>query len=151
MDKGELVPDDVTAAMVKDRLLQPDVKKGFVLDGFPRTVKQADMLEEILSQIGEKISAVIYLDVPDEEIIKRISGRMVCEKCQTPYHKTFTPPKTEGVCDKCGGKLYTRDDDKPEPVEYYRNKGLLVTIPPELSANGAVSDMRELAQKLELL
>ena len=166
MDKGELVPDDVTAAMVKDRLLQPDVKKGFVLDGFPRTVKQADMLEEILSQIGEKISTVIYLDVPDEEIIKRISGRMVCEKCQTPYHKTFTPPKTEGVCDKCGGKLYTRDDDKPETVkkrldvfrsttfplvEYYRNKGLLVTIPPELSANGAVSDMRELAQKLELL
>lgn len=117
MDKGELVPDDVTAAMVKDRLMQPDTEKGFVLDGFPRTIKQAEMLDKMLAEMGREIAAVVYLDVPDEEIVKRISGRMVCEKCQAPYHKVFTPPKVEGVCDKCGGKLYTRDDDKPETVK----------------------------------
>ncbi len=163
IDKGELVPDEVTASMVKDRLQQPDAAKGFILDGFPRTIKQAEMLEKILADLGEKISAVIYLDVPDEKIIERISGRVICEKCQAPYHKIFSPSKVEGVCDKCGGKLYTRPDDKPETVkkrlevfrtttfplvDFYRNKGLLVTIPSELSAAGVVADMRELSKKL---
>ena len=143
MDKGELVPDDVTAAMVKDRLMQPDTEKGFVLDGFPRTIKQAEMLDKMLAEMGREIAAVVYLDVPDEEIVKRISGRMVCEKCQAPYHKVFTPPKVEGVCDKCGGKLYTRDDDKPETVlerlkvyhdqteplkAFYKERGMLHTV-----------------------
>lgn len=163
IDKGELVPDEVTASMVKDRLRQPDAAKGFILDGFPRTIKQAEMLEKILADLGEKISAVVYLDVPDEKIIERISGRVICEKCQAPYHKIFSPSKVEGVCDKCGGKLYTRPDDKPETVkkrlevfrtttfplvDFYRNKGLLVTIPSELSAAGVVADMRELSKKL---
>lgn len=163
IDKGELVPDEVTASMVKDRLQQPDAAKGFILDGFPRTIKQAEMLEKILADLGEKISAVVYLDVPDEKIIERISGRVICEKCQAPYHKIFSPSKVEGVCDKCGGKLYTRPDDKPETVkkrlevfrtttfplvDFYRNKGLLVTIPSELSAAGVVADMRELSKKL---
>ncbi len=163
IDKGELVPDEVTASMVKDRLQQPDAAKGFILDGFPRTIKQAEMLEKILADLGEKISAVVYLDVPDEKIIERISGRVICEKCQAPYHKVFSPSKVEGVCDKCGGKLYTRPDDKPETVkkrlevfrtttfplvDFYRDKGLLVTIPSELSAAGAVADMRELSKKL---
>lgn len=163
IDKGELVPDEVTASMVKDRLQQPDAAKGFILDGFPRTIKQAEMLEKILADLGEKVSAVIYLDVPDEKIIERISGRVICEKCQAPYHKIFSPSKVEGVCDKCGGKLYTRPDDKPETVkkrlevfrtttfplvDFYRNKGLLVTIPSELSAAGVVADMRELSKKL---
>ena len=166
IDKGELVPDEVTASMVKDRLQQPDCKNGFILDGFPRTVKQADMLDEILSQLGEKISHVIYLDVPDEEIVKRISGRLICEKCQAPYHKIYSPSKVEGVCDKCGGKLYQRDDDKPETVkkrlevfrentfplvEYYTKKGLVVKLPPELSKDGAVADMRKLSKELGLL
>lgn len=166
MDKGELVPDDVTAAMVKDRLMQPDTEKGFVLDGFPRTIKQAEMLDKMLAEMGREIAAVVYLDVPDEEIVKRISGRMVCEKCQAPYHKVFTPPKVEGVCDKCGGKLYTRDDDKPETVkkrldvfrsttlplvDFYSKKGLIVPIPSELSKAGAIADMTDLCKELGLL
>ena len=166
IDKGELVPNEVTASMVKDRLQQPDVKNGFILDGFPRTIKQAEMLENILKELGEEITSVIYLDVSDEEIIKRISGRVICEKCQAPYHKEFSPSKVEGVCDKCGGALYTRDDDKHETVrnrldvfrkntfplvDFYKNKGLLTTLPPELSPAGAVADMREVAKKLGLL
>ena len=117
INKGELVPDDVTAAMVKDRLKNPDTANGFILDGFPRTIAQAEMLDKILEELGEKISYVIYLNVPDSEIIRRISGRLICSDCQTPYHKEFNPPKKENVCDKCGGKLYTRDDDKPETVQ----------------------------------
>ena len=124
------------------------------------------MLDTILDEIGEKISYVIYLNVPSEEIVRRISGRMICSKCQAPYHKEFNPPKQEGVCDKCGGSLYTRDDDKPETVknrlavfesttlplvDFYKAKNLIVEIPPELSSKGAVEDMRELAQKLGLL
>lgn len=166
MDKGELVPDDVTAAMVKDRLMQADTEKGFVLDGFPRTLKQAEMLDDILKEMNREITAVVYLDVADEEIVKRISGRMVCEKCQAPYHKEYTPPKTEGVCDKCGGTLYTRDDDKPETVQkrlnvyrtttlplvdFYEKKNLIVKIPPELSSAGAVADMRELCKEIGLI
>jgi adenylate kinase len=166
MDKGELVPDDVTAAMVKDRLMQADTEKGFVLDGFPRTLKQAEMLDDILKEMNREITAVVYLDVADEEIVKRISGRMVCEKCQAPYHKEYTPPKTEGVCDKCGGALYTRDDDKPETVQkrlnvyrtttlplvdFYEKKNLIVKIPPELSSAGAVADMRELCKEIGLI
>ncbi len=166
IDNGALVPDEVTASMVKDRLQQPDISNGFILDGFPRTIAQAEILEKILEELGEKITAVFYLDVSDEEIIKRISGRVICEKCQAPYHKEFSPPKTEGVCDKCGGALYTRDDDKIETVknrlatfhsttfplvDFYEKKGLLVKIPAELSSEGAVSDMRKLAEKLGLL
>lgn len=166
IDKGELVPDEVTASMVKDRLQQPDTQKGFILDGFPRTIKQAEMLETILKELGEEITAVIFLDVPDAEIVKRISGRVICEKCQAPYHTEYSPSKVAGVCDKCGGKLYTRDDDKPETVlnrlevfrkntfplvDFYDKKGLIVRIPAELSAEGAVSDMRKLSQELGLL
>ena len=166
MDKGELVPDDVTAAMVQDRLMQADTEKGFVLDGFPRTLKQAEMLDDILKEMNREITAVVYLDVADEEIVKRISGRMVCEKCQAPYHKEYTPPKAEGVCDKCGGALYTRDDDKPETVQkrlnvyrtttlplvdFYEKKNLIVKIAPELSSAGAVADMRELCKEIGLI
>ena len=166
INKGELVPDDVTAAMVKDRLKNPDTANGFILDGFPRTIAQAEMLDKILEELGEKIAYVIYLNVPDAEIIRRISGRLICSECQTPYHKEFNLPKKENICDKCGGKLYTRDDDKPETVkkrlevfrsttfplvDYYKSRGILVEIPPELSEKGAVSDMRELAQKLGLI
>lgn len=166
MDKGELVPDDVTAAMVKDRLQNPDTEKGFILDGFPRTLPQAEMLDKMLAELAREISAVVYLDVPDAEIVKRISGRMVCEKCQAPFHKDFTPPKQAGICDKCGGNLYTRDDDKPETVtkrlevfrantlplvEYFDKKGLIVKIPSELSPAGAVADMTELCKQLGFL
>ena len=166
MDRGALVPDELTASMVKDRLLRPDVANGFILDGFPRTVAQADILEGILAEINQQITAVLYLDVPDAEIIRRISGRVICKNCQAPYHKEFSPPKVAGVCDKCGGELYTRDDDKLETVkkrldvfrsttyplvDYYAKKGLLVKIPAELSPAGAVADMRALAKELSLL
>ena len=117
INKGELVPDGVTAAMVKDRLSKPDTAGGFILDGFPRTLAQAEMLDKILAELGEEISYALYLDVPDAEIIRRISGRMICSECQAPYHREFNPPKSEGICDKCGGKLFTRDDDKPETVK----------------------------------
>ncbi len=163
MDKGELVPDGITADMVKQRLSEPDAKNGFVLDGFPRSIGQAEMLDKILEDIDESISAVFYLDVPDDEIIRRISGRMICKDCQTPYHKEFNPPKVDGVCDKCGGQLFIRDDDKPETVkkrldvfksstkplvDFYSKRGLIVKLPSELSASGAVADMRELSKKL---
>lgn len=117
INKGELVPDGVTAAMVKDRLSKPDTAGGFILDGFPRTLAQAEMLDKILAELGQEISYALYLDVPDAEIVRRISGRMICSDCQAPYHREFNPPKSEGVCDKCGGKLFTRDDDKPETVK----------------------------------
>ena len=163
MDKGELVPDGITADMVKQRLSEPDAKNGFVLDGFPRSIGQAEMLDKILEDIDESISAVFYLDVPDDEIIRRISDRMICKDCQTPYHKEFNPPKVDGVCDKCGGQLFIRDDDKPETVkkrldvfksstkplvDFYSKRGLIVKLPSELSASGAVADMRELSKKL---
>lgn len=165
INKGELVPDGVTAAMVKDRLSKPDAAGGFILDGFPRTLAQAEMLDKILAELGEEISYALYLDVPDAEIIRRISGRMICSECQAPYHREFNPPKSEGVCDKCGGKLFTRDDDKPETVkkrlevfrsttlplaDFYGARGILVKIPPELSEKGAAADMREVAEKLGL-
>ena len=163
MDQGELVPDGITADMVKQRLSEPDAKNGFVLDGFPRSIGQAEMLDKILEDIDESISAVFYLDVPDDEIIRRISDRMICKDCQTPYHKEFNPPKVDGVCDKCGGQLFIRDDDKPETVkkrldvfksstkplvDFYSKRGLIVKLPSELSASGAVADMRELSKKL---
>ncbi len=165
INRGELVPDDVTAAMVKDRLSKPDTAGGFILDGFPRTLAQARALDEILGELGGEISYALYLDVPDGEIVRRISGRMICSECQAPYHREFNPPKSEGVCDKCGGKLFTREDDMPETVQkrlevfrsttlplvdFYKAKGVLVEIPPELSDRGAVADMREVAEKLGL-
>ena len=119
-----------------------------------------------MKELGEEITAVIYLDVSDEEIIKRISGRVICEKCQAPYHKEYSPSKVDGVCDKCGGALYTRDDDKPQTVrnrlevfhkntfplvDFYKNKGLLITLPPELSEAGVLEDMRKVSKDLGLL
>ncbi len=165
MDKGELVPDDLTAAMVEDRLKNPDAARGFILDGFPRTVRQAELLDEILSRKGEKIEAVLFLDVPDEEIVRRTSGRLICEKCQATYHVSYNPPKSDGVCDKCGSKLVTRADDKPETVlkrldvfrkntlplvEFYRGRGSLIRIPAELSQDGVKADMLGLAKQIGL-
>ena len=160
MDKGELVPDGITADMVKQRLSEPDAKNGFVLDGFPRSIGQAEMLDKILEDIDESISAVFYLDVPDDEIIRRISGRMICKDCQTPYHKEFNPPKVDGVCDKCGGQLFIRDDDKPETIAkrltvyheqtspligYYEAVGKLRRV------DGAQTPEKVLAQILDIL
>ena len=141
MDKGALVPDDVTIAMVRQRLQRPDCDQGAILDGFPRTQAQAEGLDTMLAGMGRGLDGVLYIAVPDEELVRRLSGRWICRQCQTPYHTVFSPPATEGVCDACGGELYQRDDDKPETVrarlkvyheqtspliDYYRQAGLLV-------------------------
>lgn len=116
MDRGELVPDEVTIGIVRERLAEEDAKKGFLLDGFPRTVEQADALNEILSDLDRKVDAVINIEVAEEELMNRLTGRRICEVCGTTYHLVFNPPKVEGVCDLDGGKLYQREDDNPETV-----------------------------------
>jgi adenylate kinase len=143
MDKGDLVPDDVTIAMVQDRLEREDCQQGVILDGFPRTLAQAEGLGIILDSMDRKLDAVLYIAVDDDELVKRLSGRWICRQCQTPYHMMFHPPMKEGICDACGGELYQRDDDKPETVrarlkvyhdqtapliEYYRNLDLLYEV-----------------------
>ena len=118
MDKGELVPDEVTLAMVWDRLADGDADDGFLLDGFPRTVPQAEQLESGLTERGGlRLDAALNLDVPDEEVVRRLSGRRTCSKCGRIWHVEFNPTKDEGVCDVCGGELVQRDDDKPETIQ----------------------------------
>uniref|UniRef100_A0A7C4WJY4 Adenylate kinase n=1 Tax=Geoglobus ahangari TaxID=113653 RepID=A0A7C4WJY4_9EURY len=143
MDRGELVPDEIVIGIVKERLAQPDCEKGFILDGFPRTLKQAEALDEILEEMNKKIDAVINIIVPDEEIIKRIVYRRTCKNCGAVYNLIYSPPKEDNKCDKCGGELYQRDDDKEETVrerlrvykeqtepliDYYKKKGTLYEV-----------------------
>ncbi|MGE3309310.1 MAG: adenylate kinase [Limisphaerales bacterium] len=143
MDRGELVPDDVTERMVASRLSHPDASLGFVLDGFPRTVSQAEALDEILHAINRKVTGVIHLRVTDSEIENRLSGRRICRQCQAPFHVLFRKPRREGLCNHCGGTLYQRDDDLPETIrvrlknyhrqtlpliEYYRDAGVLTEV-----------------------
>jgi len=116
MDRGQLVPDDVTIAMVRERLRQLDCDDGVILDGFPRTLAQAQALDKMLAGTGRALAGVLYINLPDEETVRRLSGRWICGQCQTPYHVVFSPPAEEGMCDECGGELYQRDDDKPETV-----------------------------------
>lgn len=117
IDKGELVPDEVTIGMLLDRIAQDDCKNGYVLDGFPRTIPQAESLTEALKSQGDKIDFALNIDVPDEAIIKRMSGRRACPKCGATYHIVYAAPKTENICDKCGAELIIRSDDKPETVK----------------------------------
>ncbi len=143
MDKGELVPDELVVDLVVDRVSQDDAKNGYVLDGFPRTIPQAEALDEALSKIGEKVDYAIDVEVPDENIVNRMSGRRACVGCGGTYHIVHIPPKKEGVCDACGGELILRDDDKPETVlnrlkiyhdqtqpliDYYTEKGILKEV-----------------------
>lgn len=140
VDQGLLVPDEVTNGIVKERLAEPDCKKGFLLDGFPRTLAQAQALEEIMDGLGRKIDHVINLKVDRSLLLARLTGRRICKSCGSTYHVIFNPPKQEGVCDKCGGELYQRSDDTEEKVgtrldeytsktapllSYYKDKGLL--------------------------
>lgn len=116
MDSGALVPDEVVVGIVEERIQQPDCAKGFMLDGFPRTTAQADALADMLERKGLKLDHVVCLEADNEELIKRLSGRRTCKQCMAPYHVVFNPPRKEGVCDKCGGELYQRDDDKEEAI-----------------------------------
>ena len=143
MDKGELVPDEVTIGMLIDRIHEDDCKGGFVLDGFPRNIPQAQSLDKVLKELSEKIDFAVDVDVPDENIINRMSGRRACLNCGATYHISFNPPKKEAVCDSCSHELVLRDDDKPETVkkrlevyhehtqpliDYYKKEDVLRTV-----------------------
>lgn len=143
MDQGQLVPDELTVKILLDRVAQPDCKNGYVLDGFPRTIPQAEVLDKALAELSESIDYAINVDVPDENIVKRMSGRRACLSCGATYHIEHVPPKKEGICDTCGQELVLRDDDKPETVlnrldvyhkqtqpliDFYTEKGVLRTV-----------------------
>jgi len=117
MEKGMLVPDEVTIQMVLERISAPDCQSGIMLDGFPRNLEQARALDDALDKQGEAIDAVVYIKVPEEELLKRLSGRWICRNCQTPYHAVDSPPRVAGKCDRCGGELYQRTDDNVETVK----------------------------------
>lgn len=143
MERGELVPDEVTIAMVRERLSKPDCQKGVILDGFPRTIEQAEALKELLAERGRTIDAALFIDASEEELVRRLSSRWTCRSCQAVYNVISNPPQEEGKCDVCGGELYQRPDDMPDTVrnrirvygdqtssliEYYRGEGLLISI-----------------------
>jgi len=129
MDKGELVPDEVAIKMILERINQPDCTSGCLLDGFPRTLHQAKVLDKALNEQGKSIDKAIYIEVPNEELVKRLSGRWLCRTCQTPCNMTSSPPKTPGKCDKCGGELYQRSDDREETVKDRLNIFFAQTVP----------------------
>jgi adenylate kinase len=116
MDKGTLVPDEVTIQLISERLNEPDCKGGCVFDGFPRTIEQARALDKMMVSRGQAIDKAIYIEVPEEELLKRLTGRWICRKCQAPYHEVSLPPKVRGKCDKCGGELYQRSDDTEKTI-----------------------------------
>ncbi|WP_172370547.1 adenylate kinase [Sporosarcina jiandibaonis] len=129
MDQGALVPDEVTIGIVRERLSKPDCDKGFLLDGFPRTVPQAEALDALLEDMGRKIEHVLNIEVNPDELVKRLTGRRICKVCGTSYHLQFHPPKVEGVCDKDGGELYQREDDNPETVKNRLEVNMTQTAP----------------------
>lgn len=143
MDQGLLVPDELTCDLVMDRIQQDDCKNGFVLDGFPRTIPQAEALDQALNKIGQKMDFAVDVDVPDENIVNRLGGRRACLSCGATYHVEFNPTKAEGICDACGAETVLRDDDKPETVQkrlgvyhdqtqplidYYKKQGILKSV-----------------------
>ncbi|MDJ1112189.1 MULTISPECIES: adenylate kinase [Macrococcus] len=163
MDNGELVPDEVTIGIVRERLLEEDAKRGFLLDGFPRTVEQAVALNDMLAEADRKIEAVVNIDVQEEELMNRLTGRRICETCGTTYHLVFNPPKVEGICDIDGGKLYQRADDNPETVrnrldvnikqtkplvDFYTEQGVLFNIDGSKDIKDVTAEVEAVLQKL---
>ena len=169
MDRGELVPDELTVKILLDRVAKDDCKNGYVLDGYPRTIPQAEVLDKAIEETqdpsangaDEKIDFAINVDVPDENIINRMSGRRACLKCGATYHIQYMPPKTEGICDKCQSELVIRDDDKPETVrnrlsvyheqtapliDYYSNKGILRTVDGTKDVDEVFSDIKNILE-----
>ena len=143
MDTGALVPDDVIVGLIAERLREPDAKRGFILDGFPRTLGQAEALERLLADLGHALDAVVYFEVSEPELLRRLTGRRVCRQCQAAYHLVSAPPRRPGVCDRCGGPLFQRDDDREATVrrrlevyttqtapllDHYRRRGLLTAV-----------------------
>ena len=162
MDKGELVPDEVTNGIVKERLAESDTDKGFLLDGFPRTLDQAEALDQMLKDLGKEIEAVIEIHVTEEILVDRLAGLYICRDCGETYHKVFNPTKVEGACDRCGGHdFYQREDDKPETVKnrlainvkssepilaYYKEKGLLQSIDGNREIDAVFADVKNIIE-----
>ena len=161
MERGALVPDEVTIGIVKERMAKPDCEKGCLLDGFPRTIAQAEALDEMLTESGQKIDYVVYFDASDDILVARLTGRRICQKCQTSFHVIFHPPKNEGVCDDCGGELYAREDDKEETarhrldvyavntaplLDYYLDSGRLT----EIDASGSLEEITAVVNRIIL-
>ncbi len=157
MDAGELVPDSVVIGIVKDRLQEPDTAKGFLMDGFPRTIPQAEALDEALEGLGRAVSKTVVILVDEEDLVRRLTGRRICRSCQTPFHVMFNPPKAENVCDVCSGELYQRDDDteatvrnrlevyrnQTEPlIEYYDRQGVVARIDGAQAPEAVYEDIR---------
>lgn len=162
MDKGALVPDSVTVGIVKERLAQDDCKKGWILDGFPRTTAQASALDAILHDLGIQLTAVLDFNVNRDDLVKRVSGRLVCRQCGASFHKEFRPPKQEGVCDNCGGELYQRADDNEVTVrerlavydtstkpliDYYKVSGRYYEINGDQSMDNVFADVQAALKK----
>lgn len=162
MDKGALVPDSVTVGIVKERLAQDDCKKGWILDGFPRTTAQASALDAILHDLGIQLTAVLDFNVNRDDLVKRVSGRLVCHQCGASFHKEFRPPKQEGVCDNCGGELYQRADDNEVTVrerlavydtstkpliDYYKVSGRYYEINGDQSMDKVFADVQAALKK----
>jgi adenylate kinase len=157
MDRGDLVPDEVTVAMVRDRLAEADAKAGFLLDGFPRNVPQADILKKILAdELDQKLTVVLELVVDEDEVVRRLSGRRTCRRCQRVWHVLYEPPSQPGICDDCGGELFQRDDDREETIRhrlevyqqqtaplvaFYADEGILLGI----DATGPVDEITDRA------
>jgi adenylate kinase len=154
MERGLLVPDEITIRMILERIADADCAKGFILDGFPRTLDQAKALDMALRERGEAIDKVLYISVATDELVRRLSGRSICRSCQTPYHEVSSPPKVAGICDLCGGELYRRPDDLPQTVrkrievyftetapliDYYRKMAKLV----EIKGEGEIEEISE--------
>ena len=159
METGALVPDDVMVGLIAERLRQPDAAGGFILDGFPRTIAQAEALDRLLKDLEQRLDAVVYFQVAEPELIRRLTGRRLCRQCQTAFHVVSAPPKREGVCDRCGGELYQRDDDSEATVrqrlqvyerqtapllDYYRDRDLLAPIQGE----GTVGSIRDAIRRV---
>lgn len=162
MDQGQLVPDEVTVGIVKERLAEADCKEGFLLDGFPRTVQQADALDTILAELDMALDCVVNIEVDKAFLVERLTGRRVCRACGATYHIANKAPKVEGVCDKCGGELYQRGDDTIETVsnrldvyaaqtapliDYYKSKGIMSSIDGSKSMEEVLADIRTALEK----
>lgn len=158
MDAGDLVPDEVTIGIVRERLGKDDCRNGFLLDGFPRTIPQAQALDNILVEKGRTLDVVLHIDVDEDALTERLSGRRMCENCGATYHVMFNPPKTEGVCDKCGGRLYQREDDHEEAVknrlnvnsqqlqpllDFYKKQNLVHTINGDQPIDKVFSEIKQ--------
>jgi adenylate kinase len=163
MDRGELVPDGVTVGMVRERLARRDCAQGVILDGFPRTVAQAEALDVLLADLGTKLAAVPYIKVPEDVLLARLAGRWTCRGCGAMYHQVFSPPREAGICDRCGGELYQRPDDAPETqkhrievyfkqtaplINHYGEMGLLVEVDGRPGIDEIQSELRDIIRGL---